>query len=235
MNLQDAFMLTAEQKTIPTGLPALTEALGLSGWPRGYVTEIFGSPAIDRGVVLVPTIRAAQRAGYVVALLDMACAFDPQAAEAAGVNVGALLVSQPDTLGQALEIAVTLVRSGAVEMVVLDGLNAGPLRLPRASDDPVDVGHVARVLSQAFRKITASAKRTEVAVLATTAQQLPQSRRLGESTATEADPHQALKFYASLRVELRLSTEAVTARVVKNKLAAPFREAVLETLKHAKA
>jgi recombination protein RecA len=225
---KDSNMPTVQ--TIPTGLPTLTEALGIGGWPRGYVTEIFGTSVVEKSVVLIPTILEAQRNGYVVALMDMACTFDPQAADAAGVNVSNLLVSQPETLDQALEIADALVRSGAVELVVIDGLN---LLQPRGVGDADSVGRVSRMLSQAMRKLTASANRTQVAVIATTTTYLPQSRRMSEPE--RADAHQALKFYAALRVELRVSNGAVSARVVKNKHAEPFREAVLDTLNPAKA
>lgn len=223
--------------TRPSGCPPLDAALGVPGWPKGRVIELFGAPSSGKTTLALLALAATQRAGGNAALIDAEHALDPARARALGVDTDALLVAQPDSGEQALEVAEALVRSGAVELVVVDSVAA---LVPQAELDgamgEAHLGLQARLMSQALRKLTAIAARTGCTVIFVN--QLRQ--QVGPSFgATETTPGgNALKFYASVRVELRKVGELVDAgvavgsrvrlRVVKNKVAPPFRSAEWE-------
>jgi recombination protein RecA len=206
---------------IPTGIePFDQEVILIGGVPVGRVTEITGAPAMGKSTLACHLIAQAQKSEGAAALVDLQHSFDPDYATAIGVDVGRMLIAQPDDGESALEIMESLARSGAVSVIVLD--HAGAL-MPRelCADDPwprydarTAAGLQARLLSQALRRITAIAARTRCAVVF-----LNQTDSRGYSQAGNA-----LKFYASVRISLfRASKDRVWVKVVKNKLAPPFK------------
>jgi recombination protein RecA len=224
---------------IPTGSIALDVALGIGGLPRGRVVEIYGPESSGKTTVALHAIASAQRMGGIAAFIDAEHALDPDYARALGVDTDALLVSQPDTGEQALEIADMLVRSGALDIIVIDSVAA---LVPRAEIEgemgDSHVGLQARLMSQALRKITGALNNSN-----TTAIFINQLREkigvmFGSPETTSGG--RALKFYASVRLDVRRietlkdSNEAVGNRtrvkVVKNKVASPFKQAEFDIM-----
>jgi recombination protein RecA len=230
MRLGEAHQLLVE--AIPTGALSLDIALGIGGIPRGRITEIYGPESSGKTTICQHIVAEAQKMGGTCAFVDMEHALDPSYASRCGVNVDNLLISQPDTGEQALEITETLVRSGAVEVVVIDSVAA---LVPRAEiegdmgDSPM--GMQARLMSQALRKLSGAIKQTNTAVVFTN--QLRQKIGVMFGNPETTTGGMALKFYASVRLDVRriqsikLGTEIIGSRtrvrVVKNKVAPPFR------------
>ena len=218
---------------IPTGSLALDLALGVGGIPRGRVTEVFGPEGSGKTTLCQHIVAEAQRAGGVAAYIDMEHALDPAYAERCGVNVDELYISQPDTGEQALEIAEALVRSTAVDLVVIDSVAA---LVPRAEIEG-DMGDShpglqARLMSQALRKLSGAIKTSNTAMVFTN--QLRQKIGIMFGNPETTSGGMALKFYASVRLDIR-RIEAIKAggevmgnrtrvKVTKNKVAPPFRE-----------
>src|SRR3954467_1133819 len=225
--------MNVEMQTIPTGSLALDIALGIGGIPRGRVVEVFGPEGSGKTTVCLHIIAEAQRQGGIAAFIDAEHALDPTYARELGVNIDELLVSQPDSGEQALEIADMLVRSGALSLVVIDSVAA---LVPRAEIEgemgDTHVGLQARLMSQAMRKLSGSLSKFE-----TTAIFINQLReKIGVMFGSpETTPGgRALKFYSSVRLDVRKienlkdGTDVVGSRtrvkVVKNKVAPPFRQ-----------
>src|ERR671927_478655 len=219
-------------ETIPTGAIALDIALGVGGIPRGRITEIYGPESSGKTTLAQHIIAEAQKLGGVAAYIDAEHAFDPIYAERCGINLDELLISQPDTGEQALEIAETLVRSGAIDVVVVDSVAA---LVPRAEIDgdmgDSHVGLQARLMSQALRKLTGAISRSRTAVIFINQLRMKIGVMFGNPETTTGG--NALKFYASVRCDIR-RIEALKSgqdsigmrarvKVVKNKVAPPFR------------
>ncbi len=220
--------------TIPTGCPSLDAALGMGGYPRGRVIEIFGPEASGKTTLTLHAIAECQRAGGVAAFVDAEHALDVRYAESLGVNADALLVSQPDSGEQALEITETLVRSGAVDLVVIDSVAA---LVPQAEIEgemgDSHVGLQARLMSQALRKLTGISHRTDTTIVFINQLRMKIGVTFGSPETTTGG--NALKYYASVRLDVRRigSVKAgdqvvgnrTRVKVVKNKLAPPFQQA----------
>ncbi|MEO0326220.1 MAG: recombinase RecA [Myxococcota bacterium] len=219
---------------IASGCPSLDLALGCGGYPRGRVIEIYGPEASGKTTLTLHAIAECQRAGGVAAFIDAEHALDPQYAAALGVDVKSLVVSQPDTGEQALEITETLVRSGAVDLIVVDSVAA---LVPRAEIEGEmgdnHLGLQARLMSQALRKLTGVAHRTGATLMFINQLRMKIGVMFGSPETTTGG--NALKFYASQRLDVRRigavkqgETQVghrTRVKVVKNKLAPPFQRA----------
>jgi recombination protein RecA len=223
---------SVEIETVSTGSLGLDLALGVGGLPRGRIVEIYGPESSGKTTLTLHCIAEVQKGGGICAFVDAEHALDPGYARKLGVDTEELVISQPDTGEQALEIADTLVRSGAVEMVVIDSVAA---LVPRAELEgemgDSHVGLQARLMSQALRKLTASIHRSNCIVIFTNQIRLKIGVMFGNPETTSGG--NALKFYASVRLDIRRigaikDKEEVTGnqtrvKVVKNKVAPPFR------------
>jgi recombination protein RecA len=222
-----------EVETIPTGSLSLDIALGVGGLPRGRVVEIYGPESSGKTTLALHTVAEAQKRGGVCAFVDAEHALDPVYARKLGVNLDNLLISQPDTGEQALEIADTLVRSGAIEVLVIDSVAA---LTPKAEIEgemgEVQPGLQARLMSQALRKLTGSISRSNCMVIFINQIRMKIGVMYGSPETTTGG--NALKFYASVRLDIRrvgsikeredVIGNTTRVKVVKNKVAPPFKQ-----------
>jgi len=237
MRLGEGVKLDVE--VIPTGIISLDKALGVGGLPKGRVIEIFGPEASGKTTLTLSIIAQAQAAGGTTAFVDAEHAFDPTYGKIIGVNLDELLISQPDTGEQALEIVETLVRSNAVDLIVVDSVAA---LVPRAEIEgemgDAQIALQARLMSQALRKLTAAISKSRTCVVFINQIREKIGVMFGSPETTPGG--RALKFYSSVRIDLRriatvtsgetIIGSRVRAKIVKNKVAAPFKEAIFEII-----
>ena len=224
----------SDAQVIPSGSVALDHALGIGGYPRGRIVEIYGPEASGKTTLAIHAIAEAQKLGGIAAMIDAEHAFDRTYAKNLGVNVDTLLISQPDNGEQALEIADNLIRSGAVDIVVIDSVAA---LTPKAEIEGEmgdnKVGLQARLMSQALRKLTANIAKTNTCCIFINQLREKIGIMFGNPETTTGG--NALKFYSSVRIDVRRVTQIkdgdealgnrTRVKVVKNKMAPPFRKA----------
>ena len=222
----------SDVEAVPTGCTSLDLALGVGGVPRGRIIEVFGPEASGKTTLAQHIIAEVQRQGGIAAFIDAEHALDPEYAKKIGVNVNELLISQPDTGEQALEILETLVRSNAIDVVVVDSVAAlVPKKEIEGDMGDSHMGLQARLMSQALRKLTGVVSKTKTVVIFINQIRMKIGVFFGNPETTTGGT--ALKFYSSLRIEVRRSAQIkqgeriignrVKCKIVKNKVAAPFR------------
>ena len=221
-------------QVIPSGSVALDHALGIGGYPRGRIIEIYGPESSGKTTLAIHAIAEAQKAGGIAAMIDAEHAFDRTYAQALGVNLETLLISQPDNGEQALEIADNLIRSGAIDIIVIDSVAA---LTPKAEIEGEmgdnKVGLQARLMSQALRKLTANISKTGTCCIFINQWREKIGVMFGNPETTTGG--NALKFYASVRLDVRRTTQIkdgdealgnrTKVKIVKNKMAPPFKKA----------
>lgn len=235
MKLKEAQKTNVE--VISTGSLAVDLALGVNGIPRGRISEIYGGESTGKTTLALSILAEAQKAGGVAAFIDAEHALDPDYAKKIGVNVDDLLISQPDSAEQGLQIVETLVRSGEVDIIVVDSVAALVPKMEVAGEmGELQIGLQARLMSQALRKLSGIVSKTRTALIFLNQTRMKIGIMFGNPETTPGGL--ALKFYSSVRIELRRMAQIkqgeqiigsrIKVKIVKNKVAAPFKTAELD-------